>query len=199
MAMYGYMRVSTDEQDHAAQRNAISSRYRIDQWIEDKGTGKITQPNLLKLMRDCKTGDTIVVYAFDRLGRNTRAVINIVEGFKALSVSVISIREGLDINSPSGNLVFQMMCSIAEFEVRLIADRVRAGLKAAQARGVKLGRRMLCDDPKKKQALEYAVKLRSSGLSFRKIKKQIYQEKAIKISIGKLHRLLSSSKSSYSE
>ena len=140
MTTYGYLRVSTDYQDCDAQMTAIKSRYKIDKWVEDIGTG-----------------------------RNTRSVINIVEGFKELGASVISLREGLDINSPSGNMVFQMMCSIAEFESRLIADRVKSGLKAAVKRGVRLGRPMLLDDPKKAKAIEYAKELRAKGMALRKI------------------------------
>lgn len=193
MTVFGYIRVSTDMQDYAAQRSAILRRAEIDEWVEDTGTGKVTQPNLLRLMKKAKRSDEIIVYAFDRLGRNTASVIEIVEGFKRRGTSVISIREGIDINSAAGNMVFQMMCSIAEFEATIISDRVRQGLHAARERGIRLGKPSILEsNPKAKEALEYAASLREKGMPYRRIRDRLEIEKGFSASYGVIQKYLSS-------
>lgn len=171
---YGYVRVSTDMQDYNSQRQGILNRYSIDEWREDTGTGRITQPNLLRLIHDVRAGDEVVVYAFDRLGRKTQDVIGIVASFRKKQVGIISVREGIDLNSPAGNMVFQMMCSIAEFESSIIADRVKAGMQAAKLAGAKFGRPTLLDDPKTAAAIEQAKQLRKAGLSYRRIEETLH-------------------------
>lgn len=183
---YGYVRVSTDMQEYAAQKNAISSRFQIDEWIEDTGTGKITQPNLAALLSTVKANDEIVVYAFDRLGRKTQQVLSIAEDLKKKGVGIVSIREGIDMMSPSGNMVFQMMCSIAEFEASLIADRVRAGMKSAKDRGVILGPKKLATKADKIPYLEMAKALRKEGKSYRFIQKTIRSHGG-ELSYGTIH------------
>jgi len=186
---YGYVRISTDLQEYNAQKQGISSKYVIDEWVEDTGTGRVTQPNLSRLIYRAKAGDEIVVYAFDRLGRNTQAVIGIANTLRNRNVGIISIREGIDLNSPSGNMVFQMMCSIAEFEASLIADRVRAGLKAAKERGVKLGRKRLDANAEAIPFLDMAKSWRKEGKSLRAINALI-QSRGGKISYGALQKYL---------
>lgn len=185
MTVYGYARVSTEYQDYQAQRSAIERTYKIDVWVEDTGTGRITQPNLLSLMKTCTRQDTIIVSAFDRLGRNASHVLEMVSNFKKKGISLISIREGIDINSSAGNMVFQMMCSIAEFESCIIADRVKHGLKAAVKRGVILGAPRIDSTKKGRGDIEYAIKLREKGIPIRKIQERMHS-KGIKISVGTL-------------
>lgn len=180
---YGYVRVSTDMQDYHAQKTGILRRHEIDAWREDTGTGRRTQPNLLRLIEEAKAGDEVVVYAFDRLGRATQQVIGIVSEFRRRNVGVISIREGIDLNSPAGNMVFQMMCSIAEFESAIIADRIKSGMVAAKERGQRLGRTSLMNNPDTAIAIEKARALRGLGYSLREISEQLYDD-GIMISYG---------------
>jgi putative DNA-invertase from lambdoid prophage Rac len=191
MTRYAYLRVSTDMQDHQAQRLAIKRRHEIDQWVQDVGSGRITQPNLNRLLRNVKRGDEVYVYAFDRLGRSTASVIGIVESFKRKGISLVSVKEGIDINSPAGNMIFQMLCSIAEFEASLISDRVKAGLDAARERGVKLGAPTKVDrNPNFKHMMELAKQYRDQGLSYREITYVLKEKHKYKISYGSLYKYL---------
>ncbi len=192
MARYAYLRVSTDMQDHDAQRLAIKRRYEIDHWIEDTGSGRMMQPNLVRLIREAKKGDEVYVYAFDRLGRSTASVIGIVESFKRKGISLISVKEGIDINSPAGNMIFQMLCSIAEFEASLISDRVKAGLDAAKHRGVRLGAPRLDSDPKFREIIAIAKEYKQQGMTYRKIMETLDVLHNYKISHGALHGYLKS-------
>ena len=161
--VYGYIRVSTEYQDHDSQRNLISKQYKVKKWCEDVGTGRIIQKNLSLLINKTKKGDTIIISAFDRLGRNAKEVISVVEKLKSKNVSLISINEKVDLTSSAGNLVFQMMCSVAEFEASMVSDRVKSGLDAAKKRGIQLGKPRLDKNKDYKKALNYAVKRHEKG------------------------------------
>lgn len=184
MTNYAYIRVSTEMQDFDAQKSAIERKYKVDRWMSDVGTGKVTQPNLLRLCEMVKKDDVVIIYAFDRLGRSTGRVMEIADRFKARGAGLISLREGVDINSPSGNMLFQVLCSIAEFEATLISNRVRSGLQAAALRGVKLGR------PKLKESdIGNARLYRAQGMSYQRIVRQL-QKDGIKVSYGSLYRCI---------
>lgn len=181
MTIYGYVRVSTEMQDYDAQKSAIIRSHNIEEWVQDTGSGRITQPNLERLARACTAKDMIVVSAFDRLGRNTSSVITMVKLFQRKGTSLISVREGVDLNSASGNMVFQMMCSIAEYESLVIADRVTHGLRAAKARGVILGPPRIADTEKGREAIALAKEFREKGFTIRQIQGVL---KAHKLSIS---------------
>ena len=184
MTVYAYVRVSTDDQDFDSQKVAIEKQHGIDQWVRDIGTGKITQPNLAMLCRNVKKGDTVIVYAFDRLGRSMSGVIAVVDRFKSKGVRLISMREGVDITSPQGNLMFQLMSSFAEFEATVISSRVKAGMRAAAVRGVKIGRPAL-----KESEIGNARLYRDQGMSYQRIVRQL-QKEGIKVSYGSLYRCI---------
>ena len=187
MTVYAYVRVSTDDQDFDSQKVAIEKQHGIDQWVRDIGTGKITQPNLAMLCRNVKKGDTVIVYAFDRLGRSMSGVIAVVDRFKSKGVRLISMREGVDITSPQGNLMFQLMSSFAEFEATVISSRVKAGMRAAAVRGVKIGRPAL-----KESEIGNARLYRDQGMSYQRIVRQL-QKEGIKVSYGSLYRCIGAS------
>lgn len=188
MTVYGYVRISTEMQDHDSQKAAISRSHKIDMWVEDTGTGRITQPNLFHLSQQCNEKDTIIVSAFDRLGRNTASVISMVKFFQRKGTSLVSIREGVDLSSASGNMVFQMMCSIAEYESLVIADRVTHGLRAAKARGVILGPPRIADSENGRQAIMLAKEFRAKGFTLRQIQGALKGHK-FSISSGTLSKL----------
>jgi DNA invertase Pin-like site-specific DNA recombinase len=106
---------------------------------EDAASGKTdSRPGLIACLKALREGDTLVVWKLDRLGRDLRDLVNIVEdfaergiGFRVLTGQGASI----DTTSPSGKLVFGIFASLAEFERALIVERTKAGLVAARARG----------------------------------------------------------------
>ncbi len=87
-----------------------------------------------------RSGDTLVVWRLDRLGRSLRHLIEVVGELEERGVSFRSLTEGIDTSTPGGKLVFHIFGALAEFERSLIVERTQAGLAAARARGRKGGR-----------------------------------------------------------
>lgn len=146
----GYLRVSTDDQTTEAQKYAISERYSVDRWFSDDAvSGSVrssVREGFSKLLSYVREGDTVVVYAIDRLGRNTVDVLDTVEKLHEEGVSVVSLREGFELNSPIGKAMLTMLAAVAELERSNIKARQMAGIVRARAKGMKLGRKKVVDD-----------------------------------------------------
>lgn len=146
----GYLRVSSDQQNNEAQRAAIKERFNIERWYEDHATSGLTKgtdrEGLSDLLNYVREGDIVVVFAIDRLGRNTIDVLETVELLNKLKVSLISIREGFDLTSDHGKLLLTMLAGLAELERKNIKARQMAGINRAKSKGLKLGRRKTIDD-----------------------------------------------------
>ena len=84
--------------------------------------------------------DAVLVWKLDRFGRSLRHLVNALAELEALGLSFISLRDNLDLSTPSGRLMFQIIGAMAEFERSLIQERVKAGLRNARAKGKRLGR-----------------------------------------------------------
>lgn len=151
-ATLAYTRVSTDGQTIEAQRHAIVQRYNIsdDGWFTDEATSGTTKALERKgfagLYSYARKGDTVIVTAIDRLGRNTIDVLETVEALKAKGVTVISMREGFDLSNPTGKLMLTMLAGVAELERESIKARQMAGINKAKADGRKLGAPKQHDD-----------------------------------------------------
>ncbi|NVN54292.1 recombinase family protein [Cobetia crustatorum] len=149
-ATIAYLRVSTDDQTTATQRATIEEKHKIDTWFTDEATsGAIKaeqREGLSKLLQYVRKGDTVVVYAIDRLGRNTIDVLETVEALAAKEVAVISIREGFDLSTPMGKMMLTMLAGMAELERSNIKARQMAGIERAKAEGRALGREKTIDD-----------------------------------------------------
>jgi DNA invertase Pin-like site-specific DNA recombinase len=148
VAIYG--RVSTAEQSAEMQLDELRAYCQRRQWTVaeefiDSGISgsKESRPALNRLLADAKRRkfDAVLVYRYDRFARSLRQLVNALTEFDALGIHFVSLHEGVDTSTPNGRLVFGIFASIAEFERELIRGRVRSGLAAAKARGVKLGRR----------------------------------------------------------
>jgi DNA invertase Pin-like site-specific DNA recombinase len=139
---YGYARTSTDDQTTALQLAALK-RARCSHIYEDKGLTGATakRPALLRCLRALRAGDTLVVWKLDRLGRSLRDLITMLDDFRARGVKFHSLTEAIDTTTPTGRAMWQMIGVLAELERSLISERTRAGVKAAQRRGVKFGRK----------------------------------------------------------
>ena len=79
--------------------------------------------------------DAVLVWRYDRFARSTQALVNALKEFQSLGVDFISYQENIDTTTPTGELIFHVMASLAQFESALISQRVRAGLARAKARG----------------------------------------------------------------
>lgn len=137
----GYARVSTDDQNLDLQDRALREAG-VEQVFTDQVSGAIqSRPGLDAALAALRKGDTLVVWRLDRLGRSLPHLISVVADLGQRGVGFQSLNDGLDTTSAQGRFVFHMMGALAEFERALISERTRAGVQAAKARGVRLGRR----------------------------------------------------------
>jgi DNA invertase Pin-like site-specific DNA recombinase len=113
----------------------------------DKGISgaKDSRPDLNRLMADAhkRKFDAVVVWKFDRFARSVSHLLRALETFNALGIGFVSLSESIDTSTPAGKMVFTVLGAVAELERSLIGERVRAGLRNAKAKGVRLGRKPL--------------------------------------------------------
>ena len=123
------------------------------------------RPQLDRLMADAhrRRFDAVVVWRFDRFARSVSHLLRALETFKALGIDFISLSEQVDTSTPTGKLVFTVLGAVAELERSLIAERVRAGLRNARAKGKRLGRPKVNIDPAR------VTDLRRAGASWASI------------------------------
>lgn len=150
MAVIGYLRVSTGEQSIGAQRHSIEQTHKVETWFADEGVSgavkALQRPGFAELFKFIRKGDTLIVPAVDRLGRNTIDVLNTVEALQGKGVSIISLREGFDLSTPIGKAMLTMLAAVAELERSNIKTRQMAGIAKAKAEGKALGREKTIDD-----------------------------------------------------
>ena len=143
-----YARVSTLDQEPENQLIQLRRYVEAREWTPleyvDKGVSgaKDRRPALDQLLKDGKQRrfDVLVCWRLDRLGRNLRHLILLLDDLQALGVAFVSLQEGIDATTPAGRLQLHVLGAIAEFERARIAERVKAGLTRAKADGKQLGR-----------------------------------------------------------
>jgi DNA invertase Pin-like site-specific DNA recombinase len=128
-----------------------------------------SRPELNRLMADAQQRrfDAILVWKVDRFGRSLRHLVNALAELGALGVAFVSLRDNLDLSTPSGRLMFAVIGAMAEFERSLIQERVKAGLQNARAKGQQLGR------PQRIVHRESILQMKAEGLSIRQIAERI--------------------------
>lgn len=150
--LVGYARVSTDDQDLSLQIDALTKQGipKSSIFMDKLSGAKTERPGLAKCLAALKSGDTLVVWRLDRLGRSMRHLITLVEDLRSQGVGFRSLNEGaIDTTCASGELIFNIFSALAQFERRLIQERTKAGLAAARARGRNGGRpKIAADDTK---------------------------------------------------
>jgi len=169
-----YSRVSTvgHGQDPEMQTRELREYCQRRGWevfdcYEDVGVSgkKDSRPQLNRLMRDAHARhfDTVICWRFDRFSRSVSHLCRALETFNALGIQFVSLCEQVDTSTPTGKLVFTILGAVAEGERNLIAERVRAGLRNAKAKGKRLGRPTKCVD------VDRINSLRVAGHSWRTI------------------------------
>jgi DNA invertase Pin-like site-specific DNA recombinase len=168
-----YARVSTlNNQDPEMQLSELREYaghrgWQIVEEFTDQGVSgcKESRPALNRLMADAcrRRFDAVLVWKIDRFGRSLKHLVNALAELAALGVAFISLRDNLDLSTPSGRLMFQIIGAMAEFERALIQERVRAGLRNARSKGKKLGRPRVTVDASK------IASLRTQGRSWAEI------------------------------
>jgi DNA invertase Pin-like site-specific DNA recombinase len=169
-----YARVSTSNTGQSPEMQIRELReyckrrgWKISHAYIDEGISgaKESRPQLNKLLADAhlRRFDAVVCWRFDRFARSVSHLLRALETFKALGIEFVSLSEQVDTSTPAGKLVFTVLGAVAELERSLIAERVRAGLRNARAKGKTLGR------PRKRIDLDEIKRLRSAGSSWRAV------------------------------
>jgi len=143
-----YARVSTFEQEPENQlaelrRYCLARDWSVAEHVDRGVSGaKDRRPALDQLLIDARRRrfDVLVVWRLDRLGRNLRHLVLLLEELQALGIAFVSLAEGIDATTPAGKLQMHILAAIAEFERARIAERVKAGLARVRAAGRRLGR-----------------------------------------------------------
>jgi DNA invertase Pin-like site-specific DNA recombinase len=137
-----YIRVSTTEQNPARQMELIERRGIPENRIYcDKLSGRdMERPELKRMLSSLRAYDTVVVTSLDRLGRNTRDLLNLIEEFNKKKVRFVSLKENIDTSTPTGRFFLTVMAAIAEMEYATIRERQQAGILLAKQEGRMNGR-----------------------------------------------------------
>jgi DNA invertase Pin-like site-specific DNA recombinase len=147
---------------YAKRRGWAVTREYIDEGISGM---KESRPELNKLLADAhlRRFDAVVCWRFDRFARSVSHLLRALETFKALGTEFVSLSEQVDTSTPTGKMVFTVLGAVAELERNLIAERVKAGLRNARAKGKILGR------PRKIANSVEIKRLRAQGASWRAV------------------------------
>ena len=138
--IFGHARISTTTQDESLQLDALDAAG-CDRLMIDRASGAAAErPALAEMLDRLRPDDTVMVWRLDRLGRSLRHLIEVVADLERRGVTLVSLTEQIDTNSPGGKLTFHVFGAMAEFERDLIRERTVAGLAAARARGRTGGR-----------------------------------------------------------
>lgn len=136
-----YVRVSTVDQNEARQREALQ-KFDIDRWFVEKVSGKsANRPQLRAMIDYARSGDTIYVEDFSRLGRSTEDLLALVREIEGKGVRFVSVKENFDLSSPNGRLQMTILAAIAQFEREIILERQREGIEIAKRAGKYKGRK----------------------------------------------------------
>jgi DNA invertase Pin-like site-specific DNA recombinase len=141
---------------------------------------KESRPELNRLMTDAhrRHFDVVLCWKIDRFGRSLKHLVNALADLGGYGIAFVSLGDNLDLSTPSGRLMFQIIGAMAEFERSLIQERVRAGLRNARLKGKTLGRPPLSLDR------ERIARLRAAGASIREISAQL------EVSTATVHKML---------
>ena len=160
--LIGYARVSTHEQSLDLQIDALKGAG-CERIFEDHGVSGVAdqRPGLERALKALSPGDTFVVWRLDRLARSMVDLTDTVHWLQSKDISFHSICEYIDTGSAVGELILHVLCSIVQFERRLIIERTNAGMEAARQRGSQFGRPAAING----ETLREALFLRSKGMA----------------------------------
>lgn len=185
VAIYGRVSTSNHGQDIGLQTRELRQFCEARGWqlageYLDEGISgaKDSRPELNRLMADAsrRRFDAIIVWKFDRFARSVSHLLRALETFNSLGIAFVSLSEQIDTTTPTGKMIFTVLGAVAELERSLIAERVRAGLRNARAKGKRLGRPRVSVDAAR------IASLRGSGLSWPAIARELG------VSVGKVYQ-----------
>ena len=146
MSKIGYIRVSTEHQETARQQE-IMCDYQVDRIFSEKLSGANTDRPQLRAMLDyVREGDTLYVESISRLGRSTRDLLNIIDTLTDKNVTLISHKENIDTDKPTGKFMLTVFAALSQLEREQLKQRQREGIEIAKAQGKYTGRKPLPTD-----------------------------------------------------
>jgi DNA invertase Pin-like site-specific DNA recombinase len=155
MPLYGYARVSTRDQDLAAQDNELMTAGCAKVFKEKASGAKTDRPELAKVIRRLEPSDVLVVTRLDRLARSTRDLLNVLDEISKREAGFKSLRDiWADTTTPHGKLMLTILGGLAEFERELIRNRTGEGRERAKERGVRFGRPCKMTAHQRREALQ---------------------------------------------
>ena len=174
----GYARVSTYDQNLDLQLDALQNAGCKKIYQEVVSGAKVDRPILTDMLNNLRSGDTLITWKLDRLGRSLKHLVEFVNMLIAKEIGLKSLNDPIDTTTAQGRLTFNIFASLAEFERDLISERTQAGLSAARARGRKGGRPKGL--PKKAEATACAAETlyKEGNLSVRQIAARLSISKA---------------------
>jgi DNA invertase Pin-like site-specific DNA recombinase len=127
----GYARVSTKDQAVDLQVDALKKAGCTNVYTEVMSGTRAERPILRKLLENLRTGDVLVIWKLDRLGRSLKHLIEVVNELMTRKIGLKSLNDPIDTTTPQGRLTFNLFASLAEFERDVIRERTHAGLSVA--------------------------------------------------------------------
>jgi DNA invertase Pin-like site-specific DNA recombinase len=171
-----YARVSTVDKDQnpEVQLSELRAYCQRREWVvagefvDQMSGSKSQRPQWQEMLRRARRRecDAVVVFRFNRFARSTKDLVNWLEEFAALGVEFVSLHESIDTSTPMGKLIFKITAAIAEFELDMLKENVRAGLQHARSKGKILGR------PRRIGNGEKIMSLRKEGWPWEKISRK---------------------------
>jgi DNA invertase Pin-like site-specific DNA recombinase len=141
MAIVGYARVSTEEQELTAQMELLEA-VPCDKIFKEKASGaKVDRPQLSAMLDYVREGDTVVVCKLDRIARSTKHLLEIVEFLETKQVAFRVLNINLDTSTPTGKLMLTMLGAVATFEREMMLERQKEGIRIAKDKGIYKGRK----------------------------------------------------------
>jgi DNA invertase Pin-like site-specific DNA recombinase len=162
MALIGYARVSTTEQNLHLQQDALTTAGCLKIFTDTISGAKAERKGLAEALDYVRAGDTLVVWRLDRLGGSLKDLIERITQLHSRKIGFKSLTENIDTTTSGGKLIFHIFGALAEFERDIIKERTNAGITAARARGRQGGRpRSPLSDEKKLQLARQMYENRS--------------------------------------
>jgi DNA invertase Pin-like site-specific DNA recombinase len=165
LMLIGYARVSTEDQLLDLQLDALKNAGCVRIFNDRISGSRSYRPGLEEALSHLRTGDILVTWKLDRLGRTVKGLVDLIAQLAEQGIQFRSLTDGIDTTTPAGRFFFHVMASLAQMERELIAERTKAGLIAAKKRGRIGGRRRLMTPGK----VDSARRLLESGMAPREV------------------------------
>lgn len=166
---FGYARVSTEDQNLDLQIRALKE-YGCGQIFQEKKSAYGVKRKQLELVKlNLQPGDTFVVWKLDRLGRSVAELIELMGYFEKWEINFVSLQDSIDTRTAMGKFMFHLLASLAQLERDLTAERTKAGMEAAKARGWKPGPPTLLEKMSEDELAAFRVDLANPKMSWRKL------------------------------